>query len=53
VLVGGVLGIIIYQDRRDAKAFLKEEKALKMVGDVRVGPILTKDMQGVTGSFRF
>jgi hypothetical protein len=53
VLVGGVLGIIIYQDRRDAKEFLKQEKALKMVGDVHVGPLLTKDVRGLGASFRF
>ena len=56
VLVGGVLGIIIYQDRRDAKQFLKEEKGLRQaeqVSDVRVGPIITKETKGMGLSFRF
>ena len=53
VLVGGVLGIIIYQDRRDAKEFIKQEKALKAVADVKVGPILTKETKGIGASFRF
>jgi hypothetical protein len=56
VLVGAVLGIIIYQDRRDAKQFLKEEKGLRQaeqVSDVRVGPIITKETKGMGLSFRF
>lgn len=53
VLVGAVMGIIIYQDRRDAKEYIKQEKALKAVSDVRVGPILTRDTKGVGLQFRF
>lgn len=53
VLLGGVLAIIIYQDRTDAKRFIKEEKSLKAISDVRVGPILTKDTQGLGLGFRF
>ncbi|MCX4245978.1 hypothetical protein [Paraliomyxa miuraensis] len=53
VLLGGVLGIIIYQDRTDAKRFIKEEKSIKAISDVRVGPILTRETQGAGLSFRF
>jgi hypothetical protein len=53
VLLGGVLGIMIYQDRTDAKRFIKEEKSLKAITDVRVGPILTRQTQGAGLSFRF
>ncbi|MEM7156397.1 MAG: hypothetical protein AAF799_26325 [Myxococcota bacterium] len=53
VLLGGVLAIIIYQDRNDAKNFIKEEKSIRAISDVRVGPILTRDTQGVGFGFRF
>ncbi|MEX1368466.1 MAG: hypothetical protein AB1Z98_35370 [Nannocystaceae bacterium] len=53
VLLGGVLAIIIYQDRTDAKRFIKEEKSLRAISDVRVGPILTRETQGVGLGFRF
>jgi hypothetical protein len=53
VLLGGVLAIIIYQDRTDAKRFLKEEKSLKAISDVRVGPMLSRETQGVGVHFRF
>jgi hypothetical protein len=53
VLLGGVLAIIIYQDRTDAKRFIKEEKSLKAISDLRVGPMLSRQTQGVGVSFRF
>jgi hypothetical protein len=53
VLLGGVLAIIIYQDRTDAKRFIKEEKSLKAISDVRVGPMLSRETQGVGLHFRF
>jgi hypothetical protein len=53
VLLGGVLAIIIYQDRTDAKRFIKEEKSLKAISDLRVGPMLSKQTQGLGLSFRF
>lgn len=53
VLLGGVLAIIIYQDRTDAKRFIKEEKSLKAISDVRVGPMLSRETQGVGVHFRF
>jgi hypothetical protein len=49
----GVLAIIIWQDRRDAKNYIKSEKALRAVSDVRVAPIVTRDTQGAGMSFRF
>ncbi|MCA9653853.1 MAG: hypothetical protein H6712_09255 [Myxococcales bacterium] len=53
VLLGGVLAIIIYQDRTDAKRFIKEEKSLRAISDLRVGPILTRETQGLGMGFRF
>lgn len=53
VLLGGVLAIIIYQDRSDAKRFIKEEKSLRAISDLRVGPMLSKHTQGMGLSFRF
>lgn len=53
VLLGGVLGIIIYQDRTDAKRFIKEEKSIKAISDVRVAPMLSREAQGMGMSFRF
>ncbi len=53
VLLGGVLAIIIWQDRRDAKNFIKQEKALRSVADFTVTPIVTRDTQGAGVSFRF
>ncbi|MBV1859460.1 MAG: hypothetical protein KUG77_13690 [Nannocystaceae bacterium] len=52
-VLGGVLAIIIWQDRRDAKGFLKQEKGLRAVSDVMVAPMLTRDTKGVGASFRF
>jgi hypothetical protein len=53
VLLGGVVAIIIYQDRTDAKRFIKEEKSLKAISDLRVGPMVSKHEQGLGLSFRF
>ena len=58
VLLGAVLGIIIYQDRTDAKAFIRTEKSLKAVSrlkpaNFRGGPALSTTMQGVTFGFDF
>jgi hypothetical protein len=53
VLLGGVLAIIVYQDRRDAKEFIRQEKGLRAISDLRVGPMITKDQQGVGMGFRF
>lgn len=53
VLLGGVLAIIIWQDRSDAKNFIKQEKGLKAISDLNVGPIITKDSKGLGMSFRF
>lgn len=63
VLLGAVLGIIIYQDRTDAKAFIREAKALKLAEgsktsrlrprNLRGGPMLGARMQGVSFGFDF
>lgn len=56
VLLAGVLGVIIYQDRTDAKEYIKTEKSLKAVSRIqnfRGGPILSRGMQGVGFGFNF
>jgi len=53
VVLGGVMAIIIWQDRRDAKNYIKQEKALRAVSDVRIAPIVTRETQGVGASFKF
>ena len=53
VLLGGVMAIMIFQDRSDAKKFIREEKALRSISNLRVGPILTKDAKGVGAGFKF
>lgn len=53
VLLGGVLAIIIWQDRRDAKNYIKSEKALRSVSDFTVAPIVTRDTQGIGARFKF
>jgi len=58
VLLGAVLGIIIYQDRSDAKAFIRQEKSLKAISGLRPknfrgGPMLGTTMQGVSFGFDF
>jgi len=58
VLLGAVLGIIIYQDRTDAKEFIKQEKSLKVISgfrpkNFRGGPVLSTQMQGMSFGFDF
>jgi len=58
VLLAGVLGVIIYQDRSDAKKFIKQEKGLKAISkarihDVKVSPMLGTTVQGAGFGFRF
>jgi hypothetical protein len=57
VLLGAVLGVIIYQDRTDAKAFIRQEKSLKAVSrfkpkNFRGGPMLGRT-QGISFGFDF
>lgn len=56
VLLAGVLGVIIYQDRTDAKDFIKTEKSLRAVSRIqnfRVSPMLSRHTQGVGLGFNF
>jgi len=58
VLLGAVLGIIIYQDRSDAKEFIRQEKSLKSISRIkpknfRGGPVIGTQMQGVSFGFDF
>ena len=50
VLMAGVLGIIISQDRSAAKGYLVQQKDL---ADVRVGPMLGNGNYGAAASFKF
>jgi hypothetical protein len=52
VLLAGVLAIIIYQDRQAAKAFLKKEKELRAVSNLRVAPVFGIT-NGAAMSFEF
>jgi hypothetical protein len=58
VLLGAVLGIIIYQDRTDAKEFIRQEKSLKAISRLRPqnfrgAPMIGRSMQGVSFGFDF
>lgn len=53
VVLGGVLAVIIYQDRTEAKAWIKEEKALAGIRNLRVGPMIGKQFQGASLNFHF
>ena len=52
VLLAGVLAIIIYQDRQAAKNFLKEEKEMRAVSNLRLGPVFG-ETNGAALSFEF
>lgn len=52
VLLAGVLAIIIYQDRQAAKKFLKEEKEMRAISNLRVGPVFG-ETSGAAMSFEF
>jgi hypothetical protein len=53
VLMAGVLTIIIFQDRTAAKRYIEDEKRIRSISDLRVGPMIGKDGQGVAASFHF
>lgn len=53
VLMAGVLTIMIFQDRTAAKRFIEDEKRIRSISDLRVGPMIGKDAQGMGASFRF
>ena len=56
VLLAGVLAVIIYQDRSDAKKFIDDEKRLRAISkvkDVHVGPLVGAGMRGAGLGFRF
>jgi len=52
VLLGGVLGIIIYQDRQAAKGFLQDDFALRGLSNLRLGPVFG-ETNGAAMSFQF
>jgi hypothetical protein len=50
----GVLGIIIFQDRTDAKNYIREEKGLRMISKtIKAGPTFTKGGAGFALGFKF
>ena len=53
VVFGGLLGIIIWQERQQAKTFIKEQKELKAIGDLQIAPVVSRETVGITGGFRF
>jgi hypothetical protein len=53
VLMAGVLTVIIFQDRSAAKKYIEEEKRLRAISNLRVGPMLGKTTQGAGLSFSF
>lgn len=54
VLVAGVLGIIIFQDRTDAKNYIKQEKGLRAIAKTfRAGPMIGGGTTGAAFGFRF
>ena len=52
VLLAGVLAIIIYQDRQDAKTFIKTEKELRALSNLRIAPMFGRT-NGAAMSFEF
>lgn len=52
VLMAGVLTVMIFQDRSAAKKYIEEEKRLRAISDLRVGPMLGKT-NGAGVSFSF
>jgi hypothetical protein len=53
VVFGGLLGIIIWQERQQAKTFIQEQKELKAISDLQVAPVVGNGTYGVAGGFRF
>ena len=52
VLMAGVLTVMIFQDRTAAKRFIEEEKRLRAISNLRVGPMIGKT-NGAGLSFSF
>ena len=52
VLLFGVTAIIVFQDRNQAKQWIKREKELRIT-DLKVGPTFERNGGGVGASFRF
>lgn len=53
VLLAGVLGIIIYQDRKDAKSFISAKKELAGLQRFQVGPLMGEGVKGASFGFKF
>ena len=53
VVLFGVLAIIVYQDRTEAKGFIRQEKALAGLRNLQVGPVFAQGFKGAALGFRF
>jgi hypothetical protein len=53
VLLAGVFAIIVYQDRSAAKNFIGEQKELKALSNLRVGPWMGETANGAALGFEF
>ena len=54
VLLTGILAIIIFQDRNDAKNYMKQEKGLRAISStLRVGPMISAEQKGMGLGFKF
>ena len=53
ILLAGVLGIIIYQDRKDAKSFISAKKDLAGIERFSAGPMMGQGVKGASFGFRF
>jgi hypothetical protein len=52
VLMSGILGLMIWQDRSAAKKYLEQEKALK-ISDLQIAPVFGRGFTGGAMGFRF
>ncbi len=53
LVFGGLLGIIIWQERQQAKDFIRSEKELRAIGNLNVSPVVGFGNYGVGASFEF
>lgn len=53
LVFGGLLGIIIWQERQQAKDFIKSEKELRAIGNLNVSPVVGRGQYGMGASFSF
>lgn len=52
VVLAGITALSVYQDRNDAKKYLRQKRALKLT-DLRVAPVFGGGVSGAAASLRF